>query len=730
MVSKTLGNAHSLLVYKRGLARVRPYPYHAVLDEVGLILGATSKKGQPGVQTQKPEDQAQVSPTDFGENATNPVFGRTQTWRTFHLGFGLSVEDADPTRAEGRYRWAINADCSVASRLAMKGPYIRRITPPTRDSVFGVGKFFDLAGKLYYLNGRYLFRVDDDANCTQVGDFGANTVAVDVAVFASNFYPVGTPAYAYIAVLDATDVVVPVTRSTDDPLEADENLAVPAPDIPDQAGEFNDLLMWRFDGTTATQHPTMTARAFCVIGRDFYRANGKNQISSVDVDTDPWDAANWRADNQYLIGDRSSAIVSLVCTAVGTLLVFKGDGVYSVDSAGEQIRYYPFLKFGQQAGNGLNWGVFMNDVYVRYGESLYKIGPDMEIEEVGPNQVGTVDGPVKGRTSAFAGHGNFHAYTGMWDADTDTAFIMKYGAHQPDQLGQPQRIEAWHGSVSYPIQGDRITTLYVSPFGAPSAHNRMYIGYRSGRIGYYIIPCVPDPAACSVYQFSLEPSWVVLPNWHGGFPGDLKPLKYAAIGGDNLSSHNYANLGYRLDPVSPDATFGMPWVALSGNFDTLPMERIEFPDATQCYQAAFRIELHNDTVVSSPLVTSFSLRWRLVTDFVQVYTFIVLAEDGLICRDGTPLRRGAKLIRDHVRGIVSRGDIVRLILPDEEVKLVSIIGYGEAIGWYERQERWVSGIKLQVAEDSTGGSYGTYKRLLGRKYGDLLQHKYGDLLNF
>jgi hypothetical protein len=712
-------NAHSLLVYKRGFARVRPYPFHAVLDEVGLILGATSKKGAPTVQTQKPEDQAQVAPTDFGENATNPVFGRTQTWRTFHLGMGLPVEDADPTKPEGRYRWAINADCSVASRLAMKGPDIRHIVPSlsVRDDVFGVPKFFDLNGSLYYLNGRHLMRVDDDENCTKVGDFGADRIGVDVAVFASNFYPVGTPSYAYIAVLDSSALRVPGPPG-----------APPVPHPPDQTGEFSDTPMWRFDGTTLAAHPAMTARALCVIGRDLYRANGRNQISSVDVDTDPWVEANWRAENQYLIGDRSSAIVSLVCNAVGALVVLKTDGVYSVDAAGEQIRYYPFLKFGQQAGNGANWGVFMNDVYARYAEALYKIDPDFNIDEVGPNRVGTVDGPVKGRTTAFAGHGNFHAYTGMWDPDTDTAFLMKYGSHQTNELGEPQRIEAWHGSVSYPAGGNRITALHVSPWGAPASHNRMYLGYRDGRVGFFTLPCVPDAAACVHYTFSLDPSWVVMPNWHGGFPSDQKPLRHVAVGGDNLSSANYATVGYRLDPVSADATLGMPWVALPGNFDTLPTERIAFPDATQCFTAAFRIELHSSVVADSPLVTSFSLRWRLVTDFTQVYSMVVLAEDGLVCRDGTPLRRGAKAIRDHVRGVITRGDIVRLILPDEDVKLVSVIGYGEAIGWYERQERWASGIKIQVAEDATGGTYGTYKRLLNRKYGDLLGMKYGDLL--
>jgi len=697
MAIKALGTAHSLLVYKRGLARVRPYPFHAVIDEVGVILGATSKKGAPGVQTQKPEDQAQVAPTDFGENATNPIFGRTQSWRTFHLGMGLSVEDADPTKAEGRYRWAVNYDASISSRIGMKGPDIRLLTPPITDGQQGIPKFFELGGTLYWLNGRYLLRLDDDQNATLVGDFGAGTTAVDVSVFASN--GLSGAVYAYLAVLSSGV----------------------------------DTLLWRFDGTTLVQNtsPAMLARNVVAIGRQFYRANNINQISVVDVDTDPWVFDNWGPENQFIIGDKSAPIVALIETATGVLLVLKTDGVYSVPAdptVVESIRYFPFLKFGRSDDNGLTWGVFMNDVYVRYGESLYRITPDMTIEEVGPNRVGTIDGPVRGRTTSFAGHGNFHGYSGLWNPDNDTAFLMKYGAHQTNERGEPERIEAWHGSISVPYPNDRITQLFVSGYRAPESHNRMYVGFRSGKVGFFVLPCVPDPAGCDEYRFAAPPaeSYLVMPNWHGGFPSSPKTLRYAAVGGDNLDLDNNVNVDYRLNPVAP-ATLGDPWTPLPGRFDTTPIERIEFTDGTQCLMAAFRIALHNTVVDDSPMATSFSLRWRLISDFSQVYSMIVLAEDGLICRDGTPLRRGALRIREHLRSIVAEGRIVRLILPDEEVKLVSIIGYGEAIGWYERQERWASGIKIQVAEDSSGGEYGKYKRLNPRKYRDLNGLKYREL---
>src|SRR6185503_5623068 len=104
-----------------------------------------------------------------------------------------------------------------------------------------------------------------------------------------------------------------------------------------------------------------------------------------------------------------------------------------------------------------------------------------------------------------------------------------------------------------------------------------------------------------------------------------------------------------------------------------------------------------------------------------------LAEDGLICRDGTPLRRGAKSIRDHVRRLAQSGGIVELALPDEEIKMVSIYNYSETIGWWERAEKWVSALQVSFAEDATGSIYGTYGRLRSLTYGDLRGMTYGDL---
>jgi hypothetical protein len=220
---------------------------------------------------------------------------------------------------------------------------------------------------------------------------------------------------------------------------------------------------------------------------------------------------------------------------------------------------------------------------------------------------------------------------------------------------------------------------------------------------------------------------VVLPNWHGGFPSNQKPLRYVAVSGENLDAGNYAEVSYRLDPVSPDGTPAAPWIALAGHFDTRPSERIEFPGGTECATGALRLEITNGAPEKSPLVASMSLRWRLTTDLQQVYDLYILAEDGLVTRDGTPLRRGAKLIRDRVRALADSGGVFEVVLADEDIKLVSIYDYGESISWFERGRRWMSSIKVGVAEDATGTTYGTYGRMRALTYGSLRGMKYGDL---
>jgi hypothetical protein len=676
------------LLYRRGRARPRPWPFSMVLDGLRVMLLGQDKQDTQMV-SQKPPDQSNVVPTDFGEDARSPLYGKYTTWDTLHMGFGQKIE---PRRGmglpTGRYRYAVGADCSVSGRPAMPGPDIVTFVPTVRDTANPVNRFCEMDGKLYWANGRYLVRRDTDAATTAVADFGVGQVVRDVICWGTN---TTTATNMYFAMGET----VPI---------------------------------WRFDGTTTTQHATLTATAFVGIGRDLLRAQGVNQVSKVDTNSDPWMAANWTSPNTYYVGDRSSPITRLTMLSEGAtgsggtdyLVVVKTDGLYSVTTAGEDVQYFSQMKAALRADNGEALGHFGNDLYVRMGESLWRITPQMEGDEIGPEQYGTLDPLLQGRITAFAGHGSFHAYAGLYNHVDNVSYLLKYGAYVEDERGQVQRLPAWHGSISQALAGKRVTALYKSQAGAPANHHRLYLGFSDGTIGWFTLPCVPDPAACDQYHWSTTEGYVVLSDTHVGFRGNEKLLLNVTVGGERLSGNAYARVAYAVD--------GEPLLDLPGSFDQTPRETIAFPQDTNATVVGLRLYIRSLLNTTTCLLSSVALRWRLQTPLQQVYQWIVAAHDEMVTRDGTPLRYGARRIREIVRTAVDTSRSVVVILPDEGQKLMSLIDIREKTGWdATRGGRWRAGLQVTAVEEETLGAYGTYGRLDTLIYGDLDSMTYGDL---
>jgi hypothetical protein len=662
--------------FSRGRARRRPWPYDIVIthDDVTsrLLLGALDRDGTNLIAV-KPPDQGNVVPTDFGEDARDPVFGRNTTWETLHLGLGQKVEPRGGVLS-GRYRYAIGANCSVPWRPAMPGPEILTYSPATTDVSVGVTRFFELGSSLYWTNGRYLKRRDSDSADTVVQDFGGGNAAKDVAVFHTNVG--GGARYAYIAMGDSINI-------------------------------------YRYDGTTVTQHASLKALAFAVRANDLHRALSVNQVSTVDVNSDPWTAGNWNAANQYYIGEKDSTITRLGVTATGVLLAFKTDGVYTLDTAGEDFQYYPFLKFGKRNDNGEAYGNFLNDIYVRYGETLYKIDPEMVLSEAGPERYGTLDAVMQGYITAFAGHGSFHAYAGLYNVSTGNSYLFQYGAQHIDpETGETQRIETWHGSLSQPFSEKRITALFKSTVGAPANHSRMYLGFSDGTIGWFTLPCVPDPAACDQYRYSTTEGYVILPDWHGGFRRNTKRILSATVSGEDLDAGQYAEVEYGID--------GGGHTLLAGAFDITPSETMNLPDDTLAETVSVKLNVATTANDAAPKITTVSLRWRLQVDLQQVYTLLFLAEDHLEARDGTPIRISASRIRDTVKALVSSSSSVSVILPDESEKLMSFIDLKENVNaWSPMRRKWQAAVQVTAIEDASAGTFGTYGRLRDLTYGDV-----------
>ena len=297
----------------RGRPGVAPWPYTFVLAGVG-VMGGTATRQTWEYRSYKPPDQANVAPTAYGYAADNPVFGAVTVYQTFPLGMGLKTQRKPNAAEDLQYDHALGVDMSAYPWV--KGPEVTLFTPATTDATNGVVRFLKVGTDLYAVTGRYALRRVSDSSWTVAQDFGAGKVSLDALAFYSN--GVGA-AYGFVAMGDADN-------------------------------------LWSVTGGVWAQHASLRARAFGLVGREFFRAHTTNTLAKVDTDADPLVAANWSSENAFTIGDKSSPIVRLPTTAAGVLLAVKSDGVYTLDAAGGGGRPPAAPPGGDNGPGGGRWG--------------------------------------------------------------------------------------------------------------------------------------------------------------------------------------------------------------------------------------------------------------------------------------------------------------------------------------------------------------------------------------
>jgi len=630
-------------------ARRSPYPYHFKIGNVGLMLGATRPGQGATLVSSKTGDIAQVAPPDFGYAGTSPITDREEPYESLVLGMGMKVQEK---WQDGRYYAAQGVDCSVWPWC--KGPEITLLTPSTHDAVAGVRTFFELGNTLYCAQGRYILRRDSDTTWAMVRDFGVGVSVLNATVFTSNF--------------DGIQRVF-VALST-------------------------GVAQYSSNGTTWTGMATFTALAFAVTGREFWWADDINRLRKCDTNTDPTNEANYTSLN-FRAGDKSSAINGLAVSAAGTLLILKTDGVYTLDGAGEDHQLFPFLKFAPLASNGKFWGQFENSLYVSYGQQFLRISPDLVLEEIGPEKLVNNDSPVRGQITAFAAVGTMFAYAAILNPDSLNGYLMKFGSWVSQGLEAtqltPVHVDAWHGSLSDPFTSRAIQSLFVSAIGAPTGHTRTYLGLSDGTVGWMVNPCVPNPAACSAYRFVVGDGFVDLPLWHAGFHASRKSVRHAAVTG-TLDATNYVTVDYKLDPAAASFT------ALTGQFNQPVYQQRSFPTNAATVLAAFRVHLHNTANTRSPLVSAFSLGHALRPLRYMTLQIQILCADGLVRRDGVPLRIGRDAIEELIMQSVDAPGAVTCTLPTEDVQDLSFIDFTQTQSFDEVGRKWQCSMTVKAVQ--------------------------------
>ena len=302
---------------------------------------------------------------------------------------------------------------------------------------------------------------------------------------------------------------------------------------------------------------------------------------------------------------------------------------------------------------------------------------------------------MRGRITAFAAVGTMFAYAAIFNPDTLTGYLMKFGSWVSQGLGEqqimPMHVDAWHGSLSVPFENRSIQALFVSNVGAPPGHTRTYLGFSDGTVGWMVNPCVPNPAACTAYRFSVGDAWVDLPLWHGVYHASTKSLRHGSVTG-TLDSNDYVTVEYKLDPGA------VAWTLLGGVFNNAVYEQMPFPTSASAVLAAFRIHLQNTSNLKSPLVSAFSIGHALRPQRFMTIRIEILCSDGLVRRDGVPLRIGRKEIKRVVEAAVDTPGAVTCTLPDETVEALSFTDYAISQAFDEVGRQWRGSLAIKAVQ--------------------------------
>jgi hypothetical protein len=687
-----------------------------IIASTGVMLGHKTQPndgdGPTPLVGAKVQPFIGAAPSDYTYDTQPPLFERAQVYNDLTLGYGLRKQGVYQDK---KYRYCQGMDLSIDGQF-IKGPSLTTFTPTTTDAAHdGAGDFFELGGSLFCAMGRYILKRINDGSWTVAFDFNtvtAGAYVLHVEIFAST----GTGTVLAWAAVAGTNSHYSIDGST-----------------------------WtRCDGGGG--RPNQTALAYKQVGNEFWMGSDINQLSKVDTDADPTLAINWTNANSFRVGDKSSAIQSLVITAVGSLLALKSDGVYSLDADGTQHQLFAAVAqgTGSDTENGRYVGSFGDDTHFTYGKAHVRAVPTvsfgtprLQLDECGPEKLTENDSPIAGRITTFVGDSAKAAYAGLYDDDTNNSWLLKFGSWIGPQLAggtldEGKRIDSWHGALDAPLAngayqfaGKKITLMRRSPIGATAGHYRIYGGCSDGSLFWFQLPCTPNPLACSAYTYTTLDAYAYFPFWTGTFEVDAKSLRSVTVMSTLLTDLTHTNsvrFDYKIDPtVAAYSTLGTA-------FTTPIRQRVDFPNNTGVYLADFRAAFISTSAASTPQVTAIAVHHAVRPALILSYDFRVLAADGLVKRNGSPIHTvGAAQFRTIVRAAAAAIGSVTVVLPDESVQQLTFVDYKEGISFDTRLRKWTASLDCTAVQYTINTTYGTWGRLFSYRWQDVSSYTWAQV---
>ena len=667
--------------------RRRPYP-----DDVEFWVGSTrygfllaSDPRKPAkVQGVHLQPEAMSSGAEFGYSSQNPDIEATEGYHNLSRGFGLRLQEHSRP-PDMRYRYTSEVDCSIAGQVILAPWITGPVTPGTVDSTNGISGFYELGGTLYAVNGRYIQYRANDTTFTVSKDLGAAKVALDAIVARQTG---SATTYALIAMGDADN-------------------------------------FWYHDGasttTTWTQHASLKALAWMKDSTRIYRAHTTNGVAFCLLSADFITAGNWSASLVWLLGDYQYPTVKLTQNALGTLVGLKQDGIHVLRADGTSEQLYPGFRFTPGAENGKYPFLFGNHLHTTYSGSHVRIDPGMGLEAIGPERFTGNDSTVSGYITAGCGT-PFRAYAGLFNPDTQDSHLMCFGGYDTDENGVTFPLDVWHGALSKvddstgTFVNRKITAMHRSTIGAPTGHERMWIGCSDGTIFHFILPCTANPLGCTAVTYNdgalSRTGYVFLPYWHGGYSKDEKVIRAGTSIVTKSLASTYGFSGFSARTAGGPSYTNYSWPAsLAG----VPGGRLVIGRTTTLGDHRLAIVATGGAAATTdtPVLAGFALHYRTNPERQLTYELNVICEDGLTRRDGSRYDPDAGTIRSRLSSLYATTAGAIVALPDETGYdttgvsagiTVQLSGWQERTVWNDKDNRWASVITVRATVSDPGNA--------------------------
>lgn len=617
-------------------SRARPWPFDCELDpgdglgSVGLML----VPDQEGLLVARSEESlANVAPTEYGYASQDPT---TETVFTFGRLTGGMGEATQAPGAAPRYRYALDVDCSIAG-MPRLGPEFAVQTLPaplagaTDVRQFVVGPGPTSTDLLYALRGRGVY-VNTAGVWTLSRDFTGINYPTQAAVFQ------GTAGSRYLLVTTVT-------------------------------GQ-----LWAFDGTTWNASPFAAgeiAATVAVVGNEVYiGGNNELRVATANVLTPGVFGGIIR------VGHAGTRITWL--QAVGAeMVIFKSDGVYTLNADGSDNDLFPELRPQAAATNGVNAVAWRDALWFGYGDGYYRMTSGGELTPIGPERIVENTSTVRGVPVGGTPHADWFLYLLVYNADVNTTYLFKYGTWlNTDATSSYEFLDAWHGAVAHWVgkAGTRADVAY--PGGVPT----LYVGFSDGSIEATVLPTgTPDPASDDSCRFVAQGD-LYMPLHHADFPATVKSFHAVAGVGPQLSASLTATQFYRPTPAAAYQSIGTAFTT-TGQRVTFPL-----PQTGVVLDTFTRLATTTDTL--TPVLEHVALFEAIRPHSPTLrlgWTLTARAADRVARRDGVVSPVPASRVRAALRAAQQAPGRVVVRLPDEQIMNLEAVSFKEVLAPNERR---------------------------------------------